>query len=102
MHRLDEVQAVYTDPADDPWDADVVPVLRVAKRAQLAAAIGVSARSIKAYLNGHSRPQAARRAQLVALAVREARRLARLRQVAPELREAAGRLLAREEQRKAL
>jgi hypothetical protein len=94
VHAVDEVQSVYRDPRDDPWLTDAVPVLGVITRRTLAAAVGVSTRTIKSYLNGHSRPRPDRHAKFVQLAVREARRLVRLQSTNPELRGCAERLLA--------
>lgn len=94
VHAAEEVQAVYRDPRDDVWLTDAMPVLRVVTRRTLAAAVGVSTRTIKSYLNGHSRPRPDRHAKLVQLAVHEARRLVRLQSTNPDLRGCAARLLA--------
>ena len=94
VHEFEEVQSIFRDPRDNPWVTDAVPLLRVVARGTLAAALGVSTRTIKSYLNGHSRPRPDRHAKLVQMAVREARRLVRLQSTNPDLRGCAERLLA--------
>ncbi len=59
VHALDDVQEVYVDPRQDPWDTFVRPILRRIPRAQLAHAGGVSERHIQMLRNGKRHPSEA-------------------------------------------
>lgn len=93
IHAYEDVQNVYRDPDDDL--ADVLPVLRVAPQREVAAVAGVTSRTVRSWLNGHTVPPVRRRAKLVGLAIPLARRLVRLKSADPDLRAYAERLLAR-------
>ena len=67
----------YQDPRRDPWWALVLPVLGQVPAKQLAAAVGLLERSVKAIRNGHSKPRAQHRVALIRAAADFAR--ARLR-----------------------
>ncbi len=56
VHSRDAVLEEYLDPANDPWENVVVPILKRIPAAELAQAADVSERTIKALRNRRRRP----------------------------------------------
>ncbi|MGI8558533.1 MAG: hypothetical protein ACR2ND_09525 [Solirubrobacteraceae bacterium] len=67
VHDLNDVLTEYRDPKHDPFETLVRPVLREIRVCEVAAAAGVSERTIKAAGAG-TRPRAAASAALIAVA----------------------------------
>jgi hypothetical protein len=64
VHDPDEVYTEYANPAREPWQTLVVPVLKRMNRAQLAERVRLSERAVAAIRNGHTVPRAAHREAL--------------------------------------
>jgi hypothetical protein len=73
-HDPDEVWAEYADPRRDPWRALVLPVLKRMPAKELAAATGLSERTIKALRNERAIPRPGHREALVRAAATFARK----------------------------
>jgi hypothetical protein len=65
VHRLDEVLAVYDDPAADPWHHAIVPILKRGTAEMWARATRCSSRTIKRLRNGVCDPSARNRRAIV-------------------------------------
>ncbi len=99
IHDYEGIQNVYGDPGEGL--ADILAILRVAPQRAVGAVVGVTGRTVRSWLNGHTVPPPKHRAKLVQLAIPVARRLVRLKSADPALRAHAERLLAREATRRA-
>jgi hypothetical protein len=70
VHDPREVLNEYGDPARDPFDQFVRPVLRRLPKGALAEAAGIHPRKVAAIRNGHARPRPAHREALIRAAGR--------------------------------
>jgi hypothetical protein len=74
VHRLDEVLAVYEDPAADPWHHVVMPILKRGTAEMWARATRCSSRTIKRLRNGVCDPSPRNRRAVVHAVQRWAQR----------------------------
>jgi len=69
VHDPDEVTNVYRDEtADDHWERVVLPAIKRVTARELAAAAGVSTRTIKRIRNGRQKPSRHNRERLASMA----------------------------------
>lgn len=57
IHDLEDVLHVWRHPDDGRWENEVIPKLKDVPRKKLAAAVGVSERTVSSWRQGNSRPR---------------------------------------------
>ncbi len=94
VHDWEEVRERYSDPKRGIWVTHVFPILRTLEEKVLAKRIGVTARTMRSYRSGTSRPRMKTFKSAALVAVERARHIVGSAEFAVELRRRAERLLA--------